>query len=95
MKGVFVEQYLITIIGGLALTLCGIISWIGVRIFNKLDEVSRDQANNYRDFCNRLDGLYSKVLEGDNALHGRVTEMDRRLTRVEAHCSAVHLNGGP
>ena len=89
------EQHLITIIGSLFLLICTMIGWIGVRIFGKLDEFGREQTENYKDFCSRLDGLYSKVLEGDNALHGRVTEMDRRLTRVEAHCSAVHLNGGP
>jgi len=85
-----VEQHLITLIGSLFLLICTMIGWIGVRIFGKLDELGREQTENYKDFCSRLDGLYSKVLEGDNALHGRVTEMDRRLSRVEAHCSTVH-----
>ncbi len=84
------EQHLIAMIGSLFLLICTMIGWIGVRIFGKLDELGREQTENYKDFCSRLDGLYSKVLEGDNALHGRVTEMDRRLSRVEAHCSTVH-----
>ena len=88
------EQHLITTVGSMAVALCTIIGWIGVRIFSKLDEVSRDQTNNYKDFCNRLDGMYSKVLEGDNALHGRVTELDRRMTRVEVHCSTVNQHPG-
>lgn len=84
------ESYLAAIVGFLFVTLCGLVGWIGVRIFNRLDEIGKAQMENYRDFCTRIEGFYAKISDGDNILHGRITEMDRRLTRVETRCTTHH-----
>lgn len=75
-------QY-IGIIGAIWMLLSGIIGWIGIRIFSKLDHLSEQMTDIHA-------GLQKQLTEGDNILHGRINEMDRRVTRVETRCSIEH-----
>ena len=79
------SQYL-GIIGSFWMILTGILGWIGIRIFNKLDSLSTQMTD-----INT--GLQRQLTDGDNILHGRINEIDRRVTRVETRCHIEHEAG--
>lgn len=77
------ETQYISIIGSMLMILVGIVGWIGTRIFNKLDGLADQQAKNH-------DAIQKQITDGDNILHNRITEIDRRVTRVETRCNMEH-----
>jgi len=80
------EPQFIGIIGSIVSILVGLLAWIGIRIFNKLDSLSAQMSE-----INT--GLQRQLIDGDNILHGRINEIDRRVTRVETRCSIEHEAG--
>ena len=81
------ENQLLSLVATLFGLLTAVLSWAGMRIFNKLDALSDKLTSQYVDF-------HSKIAEGDNVLHDRVTELDRRVTRVETRCHVSHGSSG-
>lgn len=77
------EPQLVGIVGSVLMVLVGLVGWIGTRIFAKLDRLSDQQSD-------MQSGLQRQINEGDNVLHHRVNELDRRVTRVETRCSMEH-----
>ena len=81
------EAHLTSVVNGLWVILMGVLGWIGVRIFNKLDKLSEQMAA-------VSDGLQKQISDGDNILHGRITELGERVTRVETRCQIEHKGAG-
>lgn len=77
------ETHYIGLLSTSFFTLLGLLSWIGVRIFGKLDGLS-SQLVAFRE------SVQKQITDGDNILHHRVNELDRRVTRVETKCSIEH-----
>lgn len=77
------EVQYIGIIGAIWFVLAGILGWVGIRIFGKLDSLS-EQMNEIHT------GLQKQMSDADTILHGRINEIDRRVTRVETRCSIEH-----
>lgn len=81
------ETNYINMISAISGVLLGVLAWIGVRIFSKLDGLSNQVSDFHR-------GLQAQIADGDNLLHGRINDLDRRVTRVETRCSIEHEAGG-
>ena len=77
------ESQYMGIISAIFFILVGLVGWIGARIFAKLDGLS-DQMTTLSL------GLQKQITDGDNILHHRVNEIDRRVTRVETKCHIEH-----
>lgn len=77
------EAHYTSIIAAIFFILVGLVGWIGARIFGKLDSLSEQMSS-------ITAGLQKQITDGDNILHHRVNEVDRRLTRVETKCSIEH-----
>lgn len=80
------EAHYTSIISAIFFLLVGIVGWIGVRIFNKLDSMAEQMTA-------ISTGLQRQITDGDSILHHRVNEIDRRVTRVETKCSIEHEHG--
>lgn len=73
------EAQLLSVIGALFAIVVGGLSWIGNRIFGKLDKLS-DQMTETRELIgNRLDDV-----------HERISNLDKRVTAVEVRCALEH-----
>ena len=77
------EPQYINLIGSIFGILLAVLAWIGVRIFSKLDGLSTQMAEVHQ-------GLQKQITDGDNILHDRIIEIDRRVTRVETRCTVEH-----
>lgn len=73
------EAQYTSVIAALWFLLTGILGWVGLRIFGKLDKLSEQMSS-----INV--GLQKQISDGDNILHGRINSLDRRVSRVEAKC---------
>lgn len=80
------EAHYTGIISAIFFILVALVSWIGARIFSKLDSLSEQMTSISA-------GLQKQITDGDNILHHRVNEIDRRVTRVETRCSMEHDDG--
>jgi predicted PurR-regulated permease PerM len=80
------EAHYTGIISAIFFLLVGVVGWIGARIFSKLDSLSEQMTSISA-------GLQKQITDGDNILHHRVNEIDRRVTRVETRCSIEHDDG--
>lgn len=88
------EAHYTTLIQLLLAALGAVISWVGIRIFKKLDDlsdlVSRQQQEFAKSTAELTNSIRQQIADGDNQLHGRITELDRRVTRVETKCNLEH-----
>lgn len=88
------EQHYASLLQAIWFVLAGVLGWIGVRIFNKLDGLSVQITTQQKDFSkeisDRIAHVQAQIAHGDNALHDRVTTLDRRVTRVETKCKIEH-----
>jgi len=80
------ESQYINLIGSISGVLLSVLAWVGVRIFAKLDSLSKQMSEIH-------EGLQKQITEGDNILHSRINDIDRRVTRVETRCSMEHEAG--
>ena len=80
------EAHYTGIISAIFFILVALVSWIGARIFSKLDSLSEQMTSISA-------GLQKQITDGDNILHHRVNEIDRRVTRVETRCGMEHNDG--
>ena len=80
------EAQLINLIGSISGVLLALLAWIGVRIFAKLDSLSKQMSEIH-------EGLQKQIADGDNILHNRINEIDRRVTRVETRFHIEHEAG--
>jgi len=88
------EAHYTTLIQVLLAALCGVLTWIGQRIFKKLDDLSELMTKQQQEFSKSTaeltNSIRQQIADGDNQLHGRITELDRRVTRVETKCNLEH-----
>ena len=77
------EAHYIGLLSTVFFVLLSLLSWVGTRIFGKLDGLS-EQLTSVKESMRR------QITEGDNILHHRVNELDRRVTRVETKCQVEH-----
>ena len=80
------ETQLLGLVSTLFALLSMVLAWAGGRVFNKLDKLSDQMAEIHM-------GLQRQMKAGDDVLHTRVNELDRRVTRVEARCQVKHDEG--
>ena len=80
------ETHYMALISALFLVILGMVKWVGMRIFGKLDNLSEQMTTLHS-------GLQKQIVDGDSILHHRVNEVDRRLTRVETKCNIEHERG--
>lgn len=73
------EAQLLSVIGALFAIVIGGLSWIGNRIFGKLDKLSDQMSENRELIGDRLDDV-----------HDRIGNIDKRLTAVEVRCNFEH-----
>ena len=73
------EAQLLSVIGALFAVVVGGLSWIGNRIFGKLDKLSDQMTENRELIGNRLDDV-----------HARISNLDKRVTAVEVRCALEH-----
>ena len=73
------EAQLLSVIGALFAIVVGGLSWIGNRIFGKLDKLSDQMTENRELIGNRLDDV-----------HDRINDLDKRVTAVEVRCNYEH-----
>ena len=73
------EAQLLSVIGSLFAIVVGGLSWIGNRIFGKLDKLSDQMTENRELIGNRLDDV-----------HERISNLDKRVTTVEVRCALEH-----
>lgn len=73
------EAQLLSVIGALFAIVVGGLSWIGNRIFGKLDKLSDQMTENRELIGNRLDDV-----------HDRINNLDKRVTAVEVRCNYEH-----
>ena len=73
------EAQLLSVIGALFAIVVGGLSWIGNRIFGKLDKLSDQMTENRELIGNRLDDV-----------HDRINDLDKRVTAVEVLCNYEH-----
>ena len=73
------EPQLLSVVGALFAIVIGGLSWIGNRIFGKLDKLSDQMIENRELIGDRLDDV-----------HDRISNLDKRLTSVEVRCTFEH-----
>ena len=73
------EAQLLSVIGALFAIVVGGLSWIGNRIFGKLDKLSDQMTENRELIGNRLEDV-----------HERISNLDKRVTTVEVRCALEH-----
>ena len=73
------ETQLLSVVGSLFTIVIGGLSWIGNRIFSKLDKLSDQMSENRELIGNRLDDV-----------HDRISNLDKRVTAVEVRCALGH-----
>ena len=73
------EAQLLSVIGALFAIVVGGLSWIGNRIFGKLDKLSDQMTENRELIGNRLDDV-----------HDRINDLDKRVMAVEVRCNYEH-----
>ena len=73
------EAQLLSVIGALFAIVVGGLSWIGNRIFGKLDKLSDQMSENRELIGNRLDDV-----------HDRISSLDKRVTAVEVRAALGH-----
>ena len=66
------ESMLISVLMGLVAAMFGVLilisGWLGNKVYNKLDEMSKSMTSIEKD------------------LHGKISDLDRRMVKVEAVC---------
>jgi hypothetical protein len=65
-------------------TLIGVLGWIGARVHTKLDELSGKLESGIGSMNNTLSAI-------ERDLRGELTDLDRRMTRVETHCDTCRV----
>ena len=71
------DQFLIAVIAALWSVLNAIFGWMIALIFKKLDKLADHQSETQLAF-------QKAITEGDNLIHHRVNDIDRRVIRLEA-----------
>jgi hypothetical protein len=71
--------YAVAIIGGLFASLVAIVGWVGSQINIQL-----------RDMAGRVDSISKTLSNIERDLRGDLSDLDRRVTRIEARCEAQH-----
>lgn len=104
-SGVFNDAWvaatLVGIVGALFLIVCGLISWIGVRLHEKIDAIPGmldERFNKLSDsFAREIGDVEGKVERHAETLHRRIDEVEQksegiaeRITRVETKCDFQH-----
>ena len=95
------ESNLITVIGALLSVLLGLISWVGNRIFMRLDslmvEIQQSREDHLRamaqlekDHAREMLEIHKAMKAGDDVLHNRVTGACDRISKIEAVCNIQH-----
>ena len=74
--------YAVAFIGALLGALVAVIGWAGSQIRKELETLGTkvEQTN----------GTLNKI---ERDLRGELTDLDRRITRVESKCEQIHTNG--
>lgn len=73
------ETQLLSVVGALFAIVIGGLSWIGNRIFGKLDKLSDQMTENRELIGDRIDDV-----------HDRISQLDKRVTAVEVRCNYEH-----
>lgn len=84
---------LLSIVGCMFVILCGLMGFIGSRLFAKIDEIGTKLDNEIKHMDDKLE-------RDSNTLHGRVSEVDAKVTTiaeriavVETQCKSNHYSG--
>lgn len=75
----FVLPYFVSMIGALLAALCTVLAWVGLNINKRLEALTKEVAS--------TNGTL-RAIEKD--LRNDLSQLDRRVTRVEARCDIEH-----
>ena len=73
--------YFVSMIGALLAALCTVLAWVGLNINKRLEALTREVS--------ATNGTL-RAIEKD--LRGELSNLDRRVTRVEMKCEVIHDN---
>lgn len=79
MSADFVLPYFVSMIGALLAALCTVLAWVGLNINKRLEALTKEVAS--------TNGTL-RAIEKD--LRNDLSQLDRRVTRVEARCDIEH-----
>lgn len=71
--------YAVGFIGGLLMILCSILGWVGISMNKRLTELTMEVS--------ATNATLNKI---ERDLRGELSQLDRRVTRVESQCRVQH-----